>query len=319
MSWAWRSTAVAWASARTSSMLALQGTIAKSPRSRRARLVSVLLPGPSATTKSACSAEHRQLVEDLVGGVERRGADLRGRLGDPFGRGSLGVAIGEDDRMALLVQPRRQMDRQRRLADAALGICDDDDHAGMYRGKPVRPASRTFRKAHGRTAGGLGRHVGQSQCLPSCATRPASKAEGRKLIRPAGKHRGFLPAKQSCKHEILTERKLAVWLSWLPTSQRAGRSPFRPAGRARVIVRTCRSSILPAVQPAKAANEAGINIAGTAEDSRDFCRKGRGCGFFPGTRLAWALNHLLRSKQTCMIGCPAAARSGQDAGGADRS
>ena len=44
------STFVAWASARTSSMLALQGTRARSARSSKARLVSVLLPGPSATT-----------------------------------------------------------------------------------------------------------------------------------------------------------------------------------------------------------------------------------------------------------------------------
>lgn len=50
ISWAWRSTSVAFAKARTSSMLALHGTIARSARSNKARLVSVWLPGPSATT-----------------------------------------------------------------------------------------------------------------------------------------------------------------------------------------------------------------------------------------------------------------------------
>ena len=46
---------MALAEALTSSMLALHGTMAKSARSKSARLVSVWLPGPSATTKKLAS------------------------------------------------------------------------------------------------------------------------------------------------------------------------------------------------------------------------------------------------------------------------
>ena len=49
IAWAWRMNEVFRSSARSSNMLALHGTIARSAHMRSERLVSVWLPGPSAT------------------------------------------------------------------------------------------------------------------------------------------------------------------------------------------------------------------------------------------------------------------------------
>jgi hypothetical protein len=69
-----------------------------------------------------------QFVDDKVGVVQTDCLNPWFGLAKPLRRRLLHVAIGERDAVALLVQPRCQVDGERRLADAALQIGNADDH-----------------------------------------------------------------------------------------------------------------------------------------------------------------------------------------------
>ena len=83
----------------------------------------MLLPGPSATTKSAVRATAGQFIENLIRTAESHGLDFGDGFLEPIGTAVLRIAVGEDDAAALLVKPGREMDGDRALADPALRIC----------------------------------------------------------------------------------------------------------------------------------------------------------------------------------------------------
>ena len=88
-----------------------------------------LAAGAVGDDKVRLLAEHRQFVQDDVGIVEADGPHLGPCLPYPLGRRLLGIAIGERDAVALVKEPRGKVDGKRGLADPALGVRDDDDHA----------------------------------------------------------------------------------------------------------------------------------------------------------------------------------------------
>lgn len=73
-------------------------------------------------------AEGWQAVEYFIRVGKPHGLYVGGCFLEPFGRRLLGIAVCKRDAVPLFVQPGCQVYGEGRFADAALGICDHDNH-----------------------------------------------------------------------------------------------------------------------------------------------------------------------------------------------
>ena len=152
MSCDWRSTSVAFASALDLEHARLARDHGEVGPQQQGPAHFRLAPRPVGDDEVGLVAEFRQFVEHFVGVVKLECADLRHGLADPFRGGTLGVAVGEDDGVALLEEPGGEVDGERRLPYPAFCISDGDDH------------DRDARPARGRLASNISRQPGQHVC-----------------------------------------------------------------------------------------------------------------------------------------------------------
>ena len=130
MSWAWRRTSVALASAELPAYWLCRG---RCPGRRGAERPAGfgLTAGTVSDDELALLVQERQFVQNVVGAVEADRFYLRNGLANPFRRRLLGVAIGQSHGMSLLVEPGGQVDGEGRFADTAFGIRDCDNHVDL--------------------------------------------------------------------------------------------------------------------------------------------------------------------------------------------